>query len=102
MTSTLSVPIELIVDVHEIEGGGFWGEVRQMPGCVAQADTLEELRAVIGQAILDWLAEPGVQSEEEARKLAAIQGVEEIPEGPYPLPYGYRPPESWTEADEDE
>jgi predicted RNase H-like HicB family nuclease len=102
MTSTLSVPIELIVDVREIEGGGFWGEVRQMPGCAAQDDTLDGLRAAIVEAIGDWLGEPGVQTEEQARKLAAIQGTEEIPEGPYPLPYAYEPPASWTEADEDE
>jgi predicted RNase H-like HicB family nuclease len=102
MISTLSVPIELVVDVHEVEGGGFWGEVRQMRGCVAQAGTLEDLRAAMALAIRDWLAEPGLKTEQSARELAAIQGVDEIPEGPYPLDYGYRPPASWTEADEDE
>jgi predicted RNase H-like HicB family nuclease len=102
MPSTLSVPISLTVDVHEIEGGGFWGEVRLFPGCVAQAETLEALASSIRLAIEDWWAEPGVKTEETARELAAIQGNREIPDGPYPLSYDYQAPPSWTEADEDE
>jgi hypothetical protein len=92
----------LTVDVHEIEGGGFWGEVRQFPGCIAQAETLEELKQNMILAVRDWWAKPGVQTEEAARDLAAVQGSSEIPHGPYPLPYDYQPPPSWTEADEDE
>jgi len=78
------------------------GEVRQLPGCLAQADTLEELAEAIQEAFRDYFAEPGVQTEETARALAAIQGSTEIPPGPYPLRYDYQPPPSWTEADEDE
>jgi hypothetical protein len=100
--STLSVPFSLTVDVHEIEGGGFWGEVREFPGCVSQADTLEGLVSSIPRAVRDWWAEPGLKTEEAARELAAIQGGGEIPDGPYPLSYAYQPPSSWTEADEDE
>lgn len=102
MPSTLTVPIQLTVDVHEIQGGGVWGEVRQFPGCIAQADTLDELADAIREAIRDYFAEPGVQTEETARALAAIQGTTNIPDGPYPLPYAYQPPPDWTEADEDE
>lgn len=102
MPSTLTVPFQLTVDVHEIQGGGFWGEVRQFPGCVAQADSLEQLEDRIRLAIRDYFAEPGFQSEQTARELAAIQGSNSIPDGPYPLPYPYQPPASWTEADEDE
>jgi predicted RNase H-like HicB family nuclease len=100
--STLTIPFPLTVDVHEIDGGGFYGEVRQLPGCLAQADSLESLTEAIQEAIRDYFAEPGVQTEQTARELAAIQGSSEIPDGPYPLPYDYRPPASWTEADEDE
>ena len=100
--STLSVPFTLTVDVHQIDGGGFYGEVRQLPGCLAQADTLEQLAEAIKEAFRDYFAEPGVQTEETARALAAIQGSTEIPPGPYPLRYDYQPPPSWTEADEDE
>jgi predicted RNase H-like HicB family nuclease len=99
---SLSVPICVTVEVHEIEGGGFWGEVRPFPGCVAQAETLEELRSKISLAIRDWWAESGIQTEEAARELAAIQGSRAVPDGPYPLRYDYQPPPSWTEADEDE
>ena len=100
--STLTVPFSLTVDVHEIQGGGFYGEVRQFPGCLAQADSLEELEHRIRLAIRDYFAPPGRQTEQTARELAAIQGTDAIPEGPYPLPYPYQPPPSWTEADEDE
>jgi predicted RNase H-like HicB family nuclease len=102
MPSTLSVPVTFIVDVHEIQGGGFYGEVRQLPGCLAQADSLEQLEDRIRMAIRDYFAEPGLMTEQTARELAAIQGTTTIPDGPYPLPYHYQPPPSWTEADEDE
>ena len=102
MPATLTVPLDVTVDLHEVEGGGFWGEVREFPGCVAQAETVEELKSNILRAIRDWWAEPGVQTEEVARELAAIQGSDDIPEGPYPRPCGYQAPPSWTEADEGE
>lgn len=102
MPSTLTVPFQLTVDVHEIQGGGFWGEVRHLPGCIAQADTLNDLEDAIREALRDYFAEPGLQTEETARALAAIQGTTNIPDGPYPLPYDYQPPPDWTEADEDE
>jgi predicted RNase H-like HicB family nuclease len=47
MPSTLSVPFSFTVDVHEIAGGGFYGEVRELPGCLAQSDTLEGLAEAI-------------------------------------------------------
>lgn len=102
MPSTLIVPVQLTVDVQEIQGGGFYGEVRQLPGCLAQADTLDELEDAIREAVCDYFAEPGVMTEETARKLAAIQGSDTIPPGPYPLRYDYQPPAWWTEAHEDE
>jgi predicted RNase H-like HicB family nuclease len=102
MPSTLTVPVTLTVDVREIQGGGFYGEVRQLPGCLAQADTLEELADAIRDAVRDYCAEPGLMTEETARGLAAIQGSTKIPGGPYPLRYDYQPPPDWTEADEDE
>jgi predicted RNase H-like HicB family nuclease len=99
---TMTVDVHLTVDVHPIDGGGFYGEVRQLPGCLAQADSLEGLQAAIRDSVRDYFAEPGLMTEETARKLAAIQGTDAIPEGPYPLHYPYQPPPSWTEADEDE
>jgi len=32
--------------VHQAEEGGFWAEVPALPGCVTQAETLDELRAI--------------------------------------------------------
>jgi predicted RNase H-like HicB family nuclease len=100
--STLSVPFTLTVDVHQTDGGGFYGEVRQLPGCIAQADSLENLAEGIREAIRDYFAEPGLLTEETARELADIQGADAIPPGPYPLLRDYQPPAWWTEAHEDE
>lgn len=41
----------LRVVVHEAEEGGYWAEVPAVPGCMTQADTLEELRKNIHEAI---------------------------------------------------
>src|SRR4051794_31140026 len=102
MTSTLSVPLNIVVTakVHEIEGGGFWAEVPCFPGCVAQAGTMEALRENILRAIEDWLAESPVKTEAEARHLATIQGSHELLDESYPQPYDYRPPPSWSDEDE--
>ncbi len=100
--STLTIAFPLTVDVHEIDGGGFYGEVRQLPGCLAQADSLEGLADAIREAVGDYFAEPGLMTEETARKLADIQGAATIPPGPYPLRRDSQPPAWWTEAHEDE
>ncbi len=31
--------------VHKAEEGGYWAEIAELPGCVTQGETLEELRA---------------------------------------------------------
>jgi predicted RNase H-like HicB family nuclease len=41
--------------VHQAEEGGFWAEVPALPGCVTQADTLDELRNNLKEAIELWL-----------------------------------------------
>ena len=41
MTCTLGVPLQIIAEVHEIDGGGVWAELPRFPGCVAQAETVE-------------------------------------------------------------
>ncbi len=102
MPSTLRVPLKMDIEVlvHEIEGGGYWGEVPRFPGCLAQATTIEELRANILQAIQDWLAEVPEKTEEEARQLAEIQGSRELPGESFPQPYDYLPSPSGSEEDE--
>jgi hypothetical protein len=41
-----------------------------------------------------------VKTEEEARRLAAIQGLGEPVDKSFPQPYDYLPPASWNEEDE--
>ena len=39
------------VTVHPAEEGGYWAEVFQLPGCVSQGETLEEVGRNIREAI---------------------------------------------------
>jgi len=100
MTCTLSVPLQIIAEVHEIDGGGYWAEVRRFPGCVAQGETIEALKANIVQAVEDWLAGSSVKTQDEARQLAEIQGSSPALDESFPQPYGYQPPPSWADEDE--
>jgi predicted RNase H-like HicB family nuclease len=100
MTSIFTVPIEIPAEVHEIEGGGYWAEVPSLPGCVAQAETLEALRENIRSAVADWMAQSAVKTQREASELAAIQGAAVPPEQSFPESNEYRPPPAWTDEDE--
>jgi predicted RNase H-like HicB family nuclease len=42
--------MEITVVVHE-EGGGFWSEVDELPGCFASGRTLSELSDALSEAI---------------------------------------------------
>ena len=42
--------------VHTAEEGGYWAEVPELPGCVSQGETLDELRENIMEAIAACLA----------------------------------------------
>lgn len=42
--------VKYTVIVHE-EGGGYWAEVPALPGCYTEADTLDELKANLREAI---------------------------------------------------
>jgi len=100
MTWTLSVPLQILAEVHEIEGGGYWAEVPRFPGCVAQAETIEALKENIIQAAEDWLNGLPVKTEDEARQLAEIQGSSKLVDESFPQPYTYLPPRSWIDEDE--
>jgi predicted RNase H-like HicB family nuclease len=100
MTCTLSIPLEIIAEVHEIEGGGYWAEVPRFPGCIAQAETIEALKENLVQAVEDWLTGLPVKTPEEARRLAEIQGGRAPVDAAFPQPYGYQPPPSWNDEDE--
>lgn len=42
--------------VHEAEEGGYWAEVPELPGCLSQGETLDELRRNVIEAIEACLA----------------------------------------------
>jgi predicted RNase H-like HicB family nuclease len=42
--------------VHKAEEGGYWAEVPSLPGCLTQAETLDELKANLYEAIELWLS----------------------------------------------
>ena len=48
--------------VHEDVDGGFWGECLELPGCISQGDTLDEMDFNIREAIelvLEVMVEDG-------------------------------------------
>jgi predicted RNase H-like HicB family nuclease len=42
--------------IHKAEEGGFWAEVPSLPGCLTQAETMDELKANLREAIELWLS----------------------------------------------
>ena len=98
MTTILASPSPFKPGPHD-RGRRLWAEVPRLPGCVAQADTLEALQANILLAIDDWLGDTSEKTEDEARRLAAIQGTEKLSDASYPQLYEYRPPVVWSESD---
>lgn len=54
--------------IHQEEGGGFWGEVPQLPGCYSQGETVPELMENLREAAegyLEVLKEQGKSPEPE-------------------------------------
>jgi len=60
--------------VHKAEEGGFWAEVPSIPGCATQAETMDELRSNLREAIEGCLSVPvetsSVQIDDEVIELA--------------------------------
>ena len=53
--------------VHRDASAGFWAEVPELPGCVSQGDSLDELQSNVHEAIegyLDVMQTEGRQPEE--------------------------------------
>ena len=42
--------------MHEVEEGGYWGEVPALPGCASQGETLDELMKNLHEAIEGYLS----------------------------------------------
>ena len=100
MTCTLNLPLQVVVEIHEIEGGGYWAETPRFPGCVAQAATIEALKENILQAVDDWLNGSPEKTGDEAKRLAEIQRSDRLADGSFPQPYEFQPPPSWVDEDE--
>lgn len=49
----MDIPIKVVI--HEAEEGGYWAEVPGMPGCYTQAETIEELKSNLCEALEGWL-----------------------------------------------
>ena len=48
--------MKIKIVIHDAEEGGFWAEVPALPGCLTQAETLDELKANLREAIELWLS----------------------------------------------
>ncbi len=53
--------------VHRAEEGGYWAEVPALPGCFTEAETLQELRRNLRDAIELYLAAPASTKRAKAR-----------------------------------
>ncbi len=56
--------MKITVRVHEAEEGGYWAEVPAFPGCYTQAETMDELKANLQEAIEGWLEAQSSMPEE--------------------------------------
>lgn len=41
--------------IYPAEEGGYWAEVRALPGCITEGDTMEEVLTNLKDAIEGWL-----------------------------------------------
>ena len=44
-----------MMPVSEEDGGGFYAEVPDLPGCVAAGDTVEETLSILEEAVASWI-----------------------------------------------
>ena len=54
--------MELTAHVHS-EGGSYWADVRELPGCFASGDTLDELFESLQEGVALYLADDGPSPE---------------------------------------
>ena len=52
--------------IHPAAEGGFWAEVPALPGCLTQAETLDELKTNLREAIELWLSVDDAVTESNA------------------------------------
>lgn len=54
--------------IFEAEEGGYWAKVPSLPGVYTQAETLEQLKANLREAIALYLSDDDVADEEAAQQ----------------------------------
>ncbi len=59
------------VVIHGEPGGGYWAEVPALPGCYSQAETMDDLKSNIREAIQGYLE----VLEELARAISRDTGI---------------------------
>ncbi len=68
--------MEYVLVIHQAEEGGYWAEVPALPGCFAQAETLDDLlneaRAAIASH-LEALREDGQQVPSERVMITTVE-----------------------------
>ena len=69
MTTATTGGTAFTVAVHNAEEGGYWGEILELPGCMSQGETEDELytniRDALRAVLLSYIAdgeEPRLQS----------------------------------------
>lgn len=65
--ATMGVPYVInsyTLIVYAAEEGGYWGEILELPGCVSQGETIDELRRNIREAL-----EAVLESESQASRI---------------------------------
>ena len=48
--------IEYPLKIHKVEEGGYWAEFPDLPGCITEGDSEEELLSMAKDALSGWLA----------------------------------------------
>jgi antitoxin HicB len=48
--------IEYPLKVHKAEEGGYWAEFPDLPGCITEGDSVEEVLSMAKDALSGWLA----------------------------------------------
>jgi len=65
--------VTLKVLIQKADKGGYWAEVRALPGCVSQGETVDDVRANVREAIEGWLlAEEGTTRADAADRVLEV------------------------------
>lgn len=52
------LPRNIAVEIHRADEGGFWARVKNMPGCVTQAENFLELVEMVNDAVFTYFEVP--------------------------------------------